>query len=175
MEARSVAPSKKRELTGRIRSYRSELQTLRRDLEGAQSRGERGALMGGRTGDDAISRESKSQRGRISEATARMDRSTAVLEDTRRTIMETEEVGVGIMGNLHEQRETLLRAHDKVKETNRLTTRARKVLSNIQRRACYNQALLWLVIVLLLGAIGAVVYFFFIADNNSSGGNTPSK
>mmetsp|Transcript_116259 Transcript_116259/g.282117 ORF Transcript_116259/g.282117 Transcript_116259/m.282117 type:complete len:245 (-) Transcript_116259:87-821(-) len=172
LEARSVAPSKKRELTSRIRAYRGELTSLRTDLERAQARGDRGALMGGR-GDDAIARESRTQRGRIEEASARMDRSTAVLEDTRRTLMETEEVGVGIMGNLHEQRETLLRAHDKVKETNRLTTRARKVLGSIQRRACYNQALLWFVIIMLLGAIGACVYFFFIAGD-SAPNNNPS-
>uniref|UniRef100_A0A7S1C7L7 Vesicle transport v-SNARE N-terminal domain-containing protein n=1 Tax=Bicosoecida sp. CB-2014 TaxID=1486930 RepID=A0A7S1C7L7_9STRA len=167
LEARSVAPSEKRRLTGRIRTYRAELSAARTDLERAQTRGDRDALMAGGSR-DAVSRESASQRGRIEEATARMDRSTAVLEETRRTVMETEEVGVGIMGNLHSQRETLLRAHDKVKETNRLTTRARRVLNNIKRRACYNQALLWVVILFLLGAIGAVVYFFFIASSNDN-------
>lgn len=167
MEARSVPPSEKRKLTERIRKCRTELNNLKTDLERAQSAGDRDALLtGGARG--AVAKESASQRARLEESTARMDKSTAQLEETRRTIMETEEVGVNIMGNLHSQRETLLRAHEKVKETNRLAGRARRVLNSIKRRACTNQLILWFIMILLVGLIGLVIYFGFIHDPKKS-------
>ena len=109
-----------------------------------------------------------------------VSRGTQRLEQTRQTLRETEDIGVNIMTDLHHQRETLLRTHDKVgcgcryglgvhvdanarlrrqvKETNALTNRARRILTGIKARACTNKLILWAIIILLLGLIGVVIY-----------------
>lgn len=167
MEARGVRPSEKRKLTDRIRRYKADLNNLKGDLERASSKGDRDELLTGGGTRGAIAKESAGQRARLLEAGERMDKGTAQLQETRRTLMETEEVGVNIMGNLHTQRETLLRAHDKVKETNRLTGRARRVLNSIKARACTNQLLLIFIILVLLGLIGVVIYFGWVKPTAS--------
>lgn len=47
-------------------------------------------------------------------STERLGRTTDRLKDSRRTMMETEEIGVSILQDLHGQRQSLLRAGDTV-------------------------------------------------------------
>lgn len=46
-------------------------------------------------------------------STERMNQSTDRLRDTRRVALETEDLGVSILEDLHQQRETLLHSHNK--------------------------------------------------------------
>jgi len=47
-------------------------------------------------------------------STERLGRTTDRVKDSRRTMMETEEIGVSILQDLHGQRQSLLRAHETV-------------------------------------------------------------
>lgn len=47
-------------------------------------------------------------------STERLGRTSDRLKDSRRTMMETEEIGVSILQDLHGQRQSLLRAGDTV-------------------------------------------------------------
>ena len=75
---------------------------------------------------------------------------------------ETEDVGISVLGELNGQRETLLRATHKVQETNSAASRARVALARMSRRACYNKAVLWTIIVLLVVLILLVIYLKFL-------------
>ena len=44
----------------------------------------------------------------------RLNQSSDRIKESRRTILETEELGVSILQDLHQQRETLLHSHQKV-------------------------------------------------------------
>lgn len=57
---------------------------------------------------------SADQRARLMMSTERLGRTTDRLKDSRRTMMETEEIGVSILQDLHGQRQSLLRAGDTV-------------------------------------------------------------
>lgn len=46
-------------------------------------------------------------------STERLDQSTDRLRESRRAALETEELGVSILEDLHQQRETLLHSHKK--------------------------------------------------------------
>lgn len=47
-------------------------------------------------------------------STERLNQSTDRIKESRRTMLETEELGVSILQDLHQQRQSLLHAHDTV-------------------------------------------------------------
>lgn len=57
---------------------------------------------------------SADQRERMTMSVERLNHSSDKITESRRTIMETEELGVSILQDLHQQRETLLHSHKKV-------------------------------------------------------------
>lgn len=57
---------------------------------------------------------SADQRGRLLMSTERLNKSTDRVRDSRRIMLETEELGVSLLQDLHQQRESLLRAHGTV-------------------------------------------------------------
>ena len=65
------------------------------------------------------------------------------------------------MDTLTQQRESLLRSTDKAQSTNSLTDRARGLMRLMIVRSRTNVALLVMIIVLLIAAIGAIVYIGF--------------
>lgn len=57
---------------------------------------------------------SANQRDRLAFSTERLNESSERIKESRRTVLETEELGVSILQDLHQQRQTLLHAHEKV-------------------------------------------------------------
>lgn len=57
---------------------------------------------------------SMDQRQRLAMSTERLNQSSDRITESRRTVLETEEIGVSILQDLHQQRETLLHSHNKV-------------------------------------------------------------
>lgn len=63
---------------------------------------------------EGILQVSADQRGRLAISTERLNQSSDRIKESRRTVFETEELGVSILQDLHQQRETLLHSHTKV-------------------------------------------------------------
>lgn len=57
---------------------------------------------------------SADQRDRMTMSVERLNDSSERIRESRRTVLETEELGVSILQDLHQQRETLLNSHKKV-------------------------------------------------------------
>lgn len=57
---------------------------------------------------------SAEQRDRLSMSVERVNQSSERIKESRRTVLETEELGISILEDLHQQRQTLLHAHNKV-------------------------------------------------------------
>lgn len=57
---------------------------------------------------------STDQRGRLMMTTERLNQSTDRIKESRKTMFETEELGVSILQDLHQQRQSLLHAHTTV-------------------------------------------------------------
>lgn len=57
---------------------------------------------------------SADQRERMAMSVERLNQSSDKIMESRRTMLETEEIGVSILQDLHQQRETLLHSHQKV-------------------------------------------------------------
>jgi len=79
----------------------------------------------------------------------------------KRTLLETEELGVSILQDLHKQRETLLHARDTLHGVDDGLGRARQVLTSMGRRMNRNKWVMGLIIAVLLLAICLVIFAKF--------------
>ena len=98
---------------------------------------------------------------RLQDTEQALQRGTSLLADARRTVAETEEIGLGTVENLHGQRQQLLAAQATVKETTSKTQEAARTLNGMARRAAHNRIFLYCIIVLLLFFIGLMLWDIF--------------
>ncbi|CAH0478311.1 unnamed protein product [Peronospora belbahrii] len=137
VEIRGRSPNLRKSMQTKINLYRDELQGLVRDLERAQ-------LMA--RDENATSRtvNQTSQYERLIKNNDRLTKSSKKLQDMHRIVTETEEVGITVLDTLAQQREGLLGAHEKVRETGAMTIEARRILQRcnavtyIVEVHCYN-------------------------------------
>merc|ERR1711904_703481 len=113
LEARSLPPGKKSPLLSKLREYKADLSKLKSDAKKSSStnpdlsnRAELG-LVG-----DHWSASSAAQRERLLATTDRINRAGDNIKQSRQTLLETEELGVNILQDLHRQRETITHARD---------------------------------------------------------------
>jgi vesicle transport through interaction with t-SNAREs protein 1 len=57
---------------------------------------------------------SADQRERLTMSVERLNQSSDRIRESHRTVLETEELGISIIQDLHQQRETLLSSHKRV-------------------------------------------------------------
>ncbi|CAN0405174.1 unnamed protein product, partial [Laminaria digitata] len=94
IEVRSTQDaSTKKELAGKISSYKKTLQSLRGDYRKAVEKQEREGLLGGKEAMFAQGGASQEQRDRLLQTTDRLDGQGRRLEDSKRTMMEIEDTG----------------------------------------------------------------------------------
>jgi hypothetical protein len=115
MANRSIPEPTRRELGNKIRTYKDSLATLQKDLKQAEDKFSRNALMAGSRADRPLEFDkSTASRDRMQQQTDKLRGGTDVLNDANRRIEETLDVGVGIMGELDRNRETLNRIRGNV-------------------------------------------------------------
>lgn len=160
MEARSVAPDRSRQLLNKVKEYKADLASLKDQLVKARSanseydatRAELGLGM-----DHASS--SQAQRDRMLSATAKLEQSGERLQQGKKLLAETEELGTGILANLASQRETIVRSRDTLHGADDNITKARKILSGMSRRILQNKIMMIGIILFLLVGIILIIYF----------------
>ncbi|MCL7034206.1 hypothetical protein MKW94_008738 [Papaver nudicaule] len=116
LEARSLQPSVKAMLLAKLREYKSDLNNLKSEVKRITSANLNAAardelLESGMADTKMVSAD---QRGRLMMSTERLNQSSDRIKDSRRTMLETEELGVSILQDLHQQRQSLLHAHTTV-------------------------------------------------------------
>uniref|UniRef100_A0A0D6QWN2 t-SNARE coiled-coil homology domain-containing protein n=1 Tax=Araucaria cunninghamii TaxID=56994 RepID=A0A0D6QWN2_ARACU len=140
LEARSLQPSIKANLLAKLREYKSDLNNLKREVKKASSidsAAAREELLESGMNDTLMA--SADQRGRLLMSTERLNQSTDRIKESRRTILETEELGVSILQDLHQQRQTLLHAHTTLHDVDDNIGKSRKLLTSMARRMNRNK------------------------------------
>ncbi|VDN35114.1 unnamed protein product [Gongylonema pulchrum] len=116
----------------RTRSYRNDKKQLERELDKAVHRlkdnADRDELM---AYDNEIS---LNQQDQLIENTERLERTSRRLQDTYRMVIETEQIGAEVLGDLNSQRETITRARERMRQADTDLNRSHKVLSLMIRR-----------------------------------------
>ncbi|EOA24711.1 hypothetical protein CARUB_v10017990mg [Capsella rubella] len=161
LEARSLPPNVKSSLLVKLREYKSDLNNFKTEVKKITS-GNLNAtarddlLETGRA--DALT-ASTDQRSRLMMSTTRLDQTTNKIKDSMRTLLETEELGVSILQDLHGQRQSLLRAHETVHTIDDNVGKSKKILTAMTRRMNRNKWTIGAIITVLVLAIIFILYF----------------
>jgi len=167
LEARSITDENvKAPLLGKLREYKGELAKLKRDGREASATAatadarddllntaERGDGGSGYSGGDF------SARGQAMETTERLARTGERIKESRRALLETEDLGVSILHDLQGQRETIERSRESLHGADDTIGRSRKILSNMGRRARANKIVFYGVSGMLAFAILMIIYY----------------
>lgn len=140
MEVRTVA-TEESPMKAKALEYRNRWRETNTKLKEVKLNAERLHLL---EGGEAIQAggPSGSQRLRLLSVTEAIDSGTEKLQDSRKLALETEDVGVQILGDLRSQRETILRTRTNVGHIAGHLEEARRTISNMVRRAWQNRMLL---------------------------------
>ncbi|KAL6513942.1 Vesicle transport v-SNARE 12 [Orobanche hederae] len=161
LEARSLQPSVKATLLAKLREYKSDLNKLKREVKkltmpSSGQPAHEDLLESGMVGGHEAS---ANQRGRLAMSTERLNQSTDRVRESRRAALETEELGVSILEDLHQQRETLLHSHKKLSDVDNAIDKSKKILSSMTRRMSRNKWIIGSIIAALVLAVIIVLYF----------------
>ena len=92
-------------------------------------------------------------------STDRLDRTTDRIKDSRKTMLETEELGVSILQDLHGQRQSLLCTHETLHGVDDNVGKSKKILTAMTRRMNRNKWTIGAIITVLVLAIIFILYF----------------
>ncbi|KAJ4909664.1 Vesicle transport v-SNARE 12 [Raphanus sativus] len=161
LEARSLQPSAKATCLAKLREYKSDLNQLKKEFKRVSSpdvnQSAREELMeSGMADPHSVSTD---QRERLAMSVERLDQSSDRIRESRRTMMETEELGVSILQDLSQQRQTLLHSHSKLHGVDEAIDKSKKVLTAMSRRMTRNKWIVTSVIIALILAIILIISF----------------
>ncbi|CAI8591854.1 unnamed protein product [Vicia faba] len=161
LEARSLQPNIKGVLLAKLREYKSDLNNNKSELKklvsGNLNPSARDILLESGMA-DALT-VSADQRDRLMFSTERLNKSGDRIKDSRRTMLETEELGVSILSDLHSQRQSLLHAHDTLHGVDDNIGKSKKILSNMSKRMNKNKCIISTIVVVLVLIMGAILYY----------------
>jgi len=162
LEARSLPLGVKSPLLAKLREYKADLTKLKREVKQAYSSTEdeamRVELLSRAELGEGNSSSASAQRDALLSATQRVRATGERITQGRQTLLETEELGVSILQDLHRQRETIVGARENLHDADDAVGRARKVLTSMSRRAVQNKLIMVGIIVMLIAAICVVLY-----------------
>mmetsp|Transcript_31779 Transcript_31779/g.53392 ORF Transcript_31779/g.53392 Transcript_31779/m.53392 type:complete len:223 (-) Transcript_31779:406-1074(-) len=165
LEARSLPLGVKSPLLAKLREYKADLTKLKREVKQAASSTEdeaiRVELLSRAELGEGNSSSSSAQRDALLSTTERVRATGDRITAGRQTLLETEELGVSILQDLHRQRETIVGARDSLHDADDSVGRARKVLTTMSRRAVQNKLILVGIIFMLIACICVVIYVKF--------------
>lgn len=132
------------------------------DLEGTRDE----LLSRAELGDTGSAAGSAAQRDRLLSAQDKLKQTGDRIKEGKKTLLETEELGVNILQDLHKQRETIVHTRDTLHGADENIGRSRRILTSMARRAMQNKIMLGVVIVLLILAIVAIAAAQHKKNNN---------
>ncbi|CAJ1932000.1 unnamed protein product [Sphenostylis stenocarpa] len=160
LEARSMQPSVKAMLLAKLREYKSDLTNLKKEFKRLTSPNAdevaREELL--ETGMADAHLASADQRERLTMSVERLNHSGERIRESHRTLLETEELGVSILQDLHNQRETLLNSHKRLHGVDDAIDKSKKVLTTMSRRITRNK---WIVASVIGALVFAIVVILF--------------
>ncbi|GBG24621.1 Vesicle transport v-SNARE 12 [Hondaea fermentalgiana] len=162
-------------------AHKEALKALRQEYTNVQQKTERQDLFDSRAGAGSsneplisYSQAAEQDRSRFSEVTARMDRSTDSLLQTRQVLSETEEVAMSISQNLEQNRATIIGAHERVTLTSGLIGGANQILRRMRQREYRRKIMLTALIVMLIFVIIMILVFALKPSSTSTSSPTAS-
>ncbi|KAL8038584.1 hypothetical protein ABFX02_11G117200 [Erythranthe guttata] len=164
IEARGLQPNVRAVLLAKLREYKSDLNNLKSEIKRVETTNLNQAarddlLESGMADSLAVS---ANQKDRLKMSTERLNTSSNRIRDSRKVMLETEELGVSLLQDLHQQRQSLLHSNNTMHGVDENIGKSRKIITNISRRMDRNKWVIGAIITVLIIAIFVVLYFKFI-------------
>ncbi|EPS59265.1 hypothetical protein M569_15544, partial [Genlisea aurea] len=161
LEARGLQPSVKSGLLVKLREYKSDLNNLKSGLKSIETKNLNQAardelLEAGLADTLAVS---PNQRDRLLISTERLNNSTNRIRDSRKVMLETEELGVSLLQDLHQQRQALLHADNTLYGVDDNVNKGRGVITKMTRRMDRNKWIIGGIITFLFIVVAVILYF----------------
>mmetsp|Transcript_15570 Transcript_15570/g.19287 ORF Transcript_15570/g.19287 Transcript_15570/m.19287 type:complete len:233 (+) Transcript_15570:234-932(+) len=109
------------------------------------------------SGDFHLSEAEKEHRNRMLQMNDTLDKGTRSLENSRQVMDDLEASAMDVSSQLRSNRETLESAHNKLKNSNNLTSRARSVLRRMENREFRQKTAIYVA----LGVVALVILYMF--------------
>jgi vesicle transport through interaction with t-SNAREs protein 1 len=140
LEKQNIPSTSRTKVNQRFRNYETDVDKHKRKLRALVD--DRAALFGARYTDDPSGSGSGSgagdlqleQRQQLLRGSDRLERSTQRLKASQALANETEAIGRDTLADLHVQRETITRTHDRLLESEGYVDRSVKTLRGMARR-----------------------------------------
>ncbi|KAH6806407.1 vesicle transport V-snare 13 [Perilla frutescens var. frutescens] len=161
LEARALQPNIKALLLAKLREYKSDLNNLKSELKRIAStnlnQAARDELLEAGLADTLA--VSANQKDRLLMSTERLNNSSNRIMNSRKVMLETEELGVSLLQDLHQQRQSLLHADNTLHGVDNNIGRSKKIITNITTRMNRNKWVIGGIITLLVIVIAVILYF----------------
>lgn len=133
MEKQNIPSEARSKINIRFRNYSTDIDEIKRKLKSFSD--DRKALFGDRYTDEPQD-EHLEQRQQLLSGTERLERSSARLQQSQRTALETEDVGRNVLADLYVQRETIQHTRDNLHQSEGYVDTSIKTLRGMARRYC---------------------------------------
>ncbi|TID21887.1 hypothetical protein CANINC_003371 [Pichia inconspicua] len=112
LEVQQIATNQRSSFNTKIRSFRTDLDDLKKQLKNVMDDKDRRQLFGS----DETNSTNFTQRQKLLNTNASIERSTQRLNEATRTAIESESIGSSILNNLRSQRDQILNARETLSE-----------------------------------------------------------
>ncbi|KAJ6008175.1 Vesicle transport v-SNARE protein vti1 [Penicillium herquei] len=158
MEKQNIPSEARSKINIRFRNYSTDIDEVKRKLKSLTD--DRKALFGDRYTDEPQD-EHLEQRQQLLSGTERLERSSARLQQSQRTALETEDIGRNVLADLYVQRETIQSTRDNLHQSEGYVDTSIKTLRGMARRMATNRIITIAIITVLVLLIVAVIYSKF--------------
>ena len=148
-------PELRPDLQKRISTYKIELKRLRKEFEKAQ-RDERDTRSTQRA--SGITSTSHDHKGIVMGNEDILDRSSKHLERGQRIVVQTEEIGLEVMTDLRDQRDTIERSMDRMRGVKVDLSQSSRILSRMKLRIYQNRFILIIGVIVLVCLLVLVIF-----------------
>ncbi|XP_071477982.1 vesicle transport through interaction with t-SNAREs homolog 1B-like [Diadema antillarum] len=166
-EAKPAPGSYRTQLMGKTRSYRRQAEKLQRDAQrlSGHTSGRDELLSGGlyTPARSDFEAQQDSQKDKVVDGVESLNRTSQSLARTHRIAAETDEIGAGILDELDEQKEQLIRTKENLEDMDGNLAKSKKILNRMARRVITNKLILSGIIVVELAILGVVVWWKFFS------------
>nr|CAH7756987.1 unnamed protein product [Callosobruchus chinensis] len=145
LEVREVEPTKRQRCRTKLDCYRAELKRL--TLDYIKARSVKQGVLYDSTEELNDIRISSDQKQRLLENSESLERSNKKLEHGYKVIIETQEIGNQVLKNLGEQRETIQRSRNRLREHDEDLGRSGKLMNSMIMRSLQQKVILIAVLV----------------------------
>lgn len=133
LEKSNIPATLKSKYNARFRNFEHDFDSAKRKLETYTN--DRSKLFGARYTDNPDGADAQlEQRQQLLSGTDRLNRSSGRLRESQRIALETEQIGAGTLGDLHQQREQIINTRERLLESESYTDRSIKTLRGMARR-----------------------------------------